>query len=328
MKYLVTGGCGFIGSNFIHRILEKSPDSKIINVDAMNIGSNSQNFKNFSNKNYSFVKGNISNKLLMTKLIKKVDCIINFAAESHVDRSIHDSNSFLKSNVLGVHNILEILRDKKEIHFLQISTDEVYGESLNKNYLEHDELNPSNPYSATKAAAEMLIRSYVRTYGIDAKISRCTNNFGPRQYPEKLIPKTIISALKNKKIPVHGLGLAKRQWIHVFDHCDALEQIILKWPKSLIYNISGNFETTTLNIVETILDKMNKSKNLINFVADRPGQDQGYRVNANLIKKEIGFKPKINPKYAIQSTIDWYVENEKWWKSIPFEEIKNPTPWK
>jgi len=328
MKILVTGGSGFIGSNFIHRILENDPTIKIINIDAMKTGSNSLNFKNFKNKNYTFVKGNICNKTLLKKLIKKVDYVINFAAESHVDRSIFNSSIFLESNVFGVHNILEILRERKNVRFLQISTDEVYGESVKKNCLETDELNPSNPYAATKAAAEMLIRSYVRTYGVQAKITRCTNNFGPRQYPEKLIPKTIISAIKNQKIPLHGKGLAKRQWIHVFDHCDALYQIILKWPNALIYNISGNFETTNLGIVKKILKKMNKPKNLIKFVSDRPGQDRGYRVNANLIKKHTGFQPLMQPKKSLDSTIDWYLQNTKWWSNIPFEHVKNPIPWK
>jgi len=328
MKILVTGGSGFIGSNFIHRILENDPTIKIINIDAMKTGSNSLNFKNFKNKNYTFVKGNICNKTLLKKLIKKVDYVINFAAESHVDRSIFNSSIFLESNVFGVHNILEILRERKNVRFLQISTDEVYGESVKKNCLETDELNPSNPYAATKAAAEMLIRSYVRTYGVQAKITRCTNNFGPRQYPEKLIPKTIISAIKNQKIPLHGKGLAKRQWIHVFDHCDALYQIILKWPNALIYNISGNFETTNLGIVKKILKKMNKPKNLIKFVSDRPGQDRGYRVNANLIKKHTGFQPLLQPKKSLDSTIDWYLQNTKWWSNIPFEHVKNPIPWK
>ena len=328
MKYLVTGGCGFIGSNFIHNIIKKHPTIQIINIDSMTVGSNPQNFKRVSNKNYTFVKGDICNKILMEKLIKKVDYVINFAAESHVDRSIFNSTSFLKSNVLGVHNILEILRNNKRVRFLQISTDEVYGESLKKNCLESDELNPSNPYAATKAAAEMLIRSYVKTYGIQAKITRCTNNFGPRQYPEKLIPKTIISVIKNQKIPVHGKGLAKRQWIHVFDHCDALEKIILNWPKSLIYNISGNFETTNIEIIKKILKKLDKPEKMIKFVTDRPGQDRGYRVNANLIKRDTGFYPIMKPKESLEATIDWYIQNKIWWQTIPFKKIKNPTPWK
>ena len=328
MKFLVTGGCGFIGSNFIYRIIEKYPTIQIINIDSMTIGSNIQNFKKFHSKNYTFVKGDICNNTLMKKLIKKVDYVINFAAESHVDRSIFNSDTFLKSNILGVHNILEILRENKKVRFLQISTDEVYGESLKKNCVESDELNPSNPYSATKAASEMLVRSYVKTYGLNAKITRCTNNFGPRQFPEKLIPKIIISAIKNEKIPVHGDGLSKRQWIHVFDHCDAIEKIILKWPKSLIYNISGNFETTNIDIIKKILNKMKKPENLITFVSDRPGQDRGYRVNANLIKKDTGFKPIMPPKKSLDETIDWYIQNKTWWETIPFEKIKNPTPWK
>lgn len=328
MKILVTGGYGFIGSNFIHRIIEKESNVQIINIDSMTVGSNSQNFKGFFNKNYTFVKGDICNKPLMKKLIKKVDYVINFAAESHVDRSIFDSTKFLKSNVLGVHNILEILRNNKKVRLVQISTDEVYGESLKRNCLEDDELNPSNPYAATKAAAEMLIRSYVKTYGIQAKITRCTNNFGPRQYPEKLIPKTIISAMQNQKIPVHGKGLAKRQWIHVFDHCDAIEKIISKWPKSLVYNISGNFETTNIEIIKKILEKMNKPKKLIRWVSDRPGQDNRYRINAKLIKKDIGFKPIMRPNESLETTIDWYIQNKTWWQTIPFEKIKNPTPWK
>lgn len=327
MKYLVTGGCGFIGSNFIHRVLERDSSIQIINVDSLTKGSNLKNFKRNFNKNYSFVKGDICNRALMKKLIKKVDYVINFAAESHVDRSISNSESFLKSNVLGVYNILEILRGEKA-RFLQISTDEVYGESIKKRFLEGDMLNPSNPYAATKAAAEMLIRSYVRTYGIQAKITRCTNNYGPRQYPEKLIPKIIISAIKNQKIPIHGKGLAKRQWIHVFDHCDALEGIISKWPKSLIYNISGNFEVTNIDIVKNILYKMNKPENLIVYVSDRPGQDRGYKVNAELIRKEIGFYPIRNPKKSLDETIDWYTDNKAWWNTIPFKKIKNPTPWK
>ena len=327
MKYLVTGGCGFIGSNFIHRILKKNSSIEIINVDSLTEGSNPKNFTKSFNKNYSFVKGDICDKTLMKKLIKKVDYVINFAAESHVDRSISNSENFLKSNVIGVHNILEILR-KEKAKLLQISTDEVYGESLRRNCLENDVLKPSNPYAATKASAEMLIRSYVRTYGIEAKITRCTNNFGPRQYPEKLIPKTIISVIKNQKIPVHGNGLAKRQWIHVFDHCDALERIILKWPKSLIYNISGNFEVTNIDIVKKILYKMKKPENLITFVSDRPGQDRAYKVNSGLIKKETGFYPVMKPEKSLEETIDWYIQNKTWWETIPFKKIKNPTPWK
>jgi dTDP-glucose 4,6-dehydratase len=327
MRVLVTGGCGFIGSNFIYKCLEKYPSTKIINIDKMTFGSNIQNFKNFKNKNYEFVKGDICDKNKMEKLIKKVDYVINFAAESHVDRSISNSDNFVKSNIIGVHNILEIIRKYKKIKLIQISTDEVYGESLHHNCKETEMLKPSNPYAATKASAEMLINAYNRTYGLESVITRCTNNFGPRQFPEKLIPKTIISALKNERIPIHGKGESKRQWIHVNDHCDALLKIISKWPKNQIYNISGTFEISNLKLVNMILKYMKKSNKLINFVEDRPGQDRRYKINSNLIQKEFEYKPKMKGIQSIQSTVDWYLSNIGWWKNLPFDKIKNPTPW-
>ena len=328
MKILVTGGLGFIGSNFILKLLQKENDFEIINVDAKLFGSNPHNLDDIKNSGrYEFVSGNITNKNLMNELVSKCDSVVNFAAETFVDRSIKDANPFLVSNIRGAFTLMDITT-KQNKRFVQVSTDEVFGSLESTTATEDSKFNPSSPYAATKAAAEMLIRSYVRTYGVQAKITRCTNNFGPRQYPEKLIPKTIISAIKNQKIPLHGKGLAKRQWIHVFDHCDALYQIILKWPNALIYNISGNFETTNLGIVKKILKKMNKPKNLIKFVSDRPGQDRGYRVNANLIKKHTGFQPLLQPKKSLDSTIDWYLQNTKWWSNIPFEHVKNPIPWK
>lgn len=327
MHYLVTGGCGFIGSNFIYKCLKKYPTIKITNIDKMTFGSNSQNFKNFKHKNYKFVKGDICDKNKMEPLIKKSDYVINFAAESHVDRSISNSDSFVKANILGVHNILELIRKNKETKLIQISTDEVYGESMHRNCKETDLLRPSNPYAATKASAEMLINSYNRTYDLKSIITRCTNNFGPRQFPEKLIPKTIISALKNELIPIHGKGDAKRQWIHVNDHCDALLKIISKWPKSKIYNISGTFEISNIQLVKMILNYMGKSNKLISFVEERPGQDRRYKINSNLIKKELGYKPKMKGIQSIQSTVDWYISNQNWWKHLAFSKIKNPTPW-
>ena len=326
MRYLVTGGCGFIGSNFILKCLEKEKDVRITNIDAMHIGSNSMNLENIRNPNYRFVKGNICNKKLMEKLIENVDCVINFAAESHVDRSIKDAQSFIQSNIIGVHTILGILKNKKKIKFLQISTDEVYGELLKGKNLECDELNPSNPYSATKASAEMLVRSYGRTYNLDTIITRCTNNYGPRQFPEKLIPKTIVSALRNEPIPLHGDGNAKRQWIHVFDHCNALLKILSRWKKSSIYNISANYETTNISLVKKMLKMMNKSENLLTFVPDRPGQDRRYGINSNLIKKDIGFTAKIKLEEGLESTIKWYMSNKKWWQNIMFKKISNPNP--
>ena len=327
MKYLVTGGCGFIGSNFILRCLEKEKDTKITNIDAMFMGSNLMNLKNINSSNYKFVKGNICNKKLMEKLVENVDCVINFAAESHVDRSISNAKPFIDSNIIGVYTILEILKNKRKIKFLQISTDEVYGEILKGNSLEHDELNPSNPYSATKASAEMLVRSYARTYDLDVIITRCTNNYGPRQFPEKLIPKTIISALKNEPVPLHGDGSARRQWIHVFDHCDAVLKILSRWKKSSIYNISANYEITNISLVRKILKIMNKPESLITFVPDRPGQDRRYGINSNLIKQETRFRARIKPQEGLESTVRWYVSNKEWWQKIPFRKISNPTPW-
>lgn len=325
MKYLVTGGCGFIGSNFIHRCFEQDKKIKIINIDAMLTGSNPMNLKNLKNSNYKFVKGNICNKALMDKLVSKVDYVINFAAESHVDRSIQNSKPFIKSNVEGVHTILESIRLHKKVKLLQISTDEVYGEVLKGRSHEHDELNPSNPYSASKASAEMLIRAYAKTFDLNVKITRCTNNFGPRQFPEKLIPRTIISSINNMSIPIHGDGNAIRQWTHVFDHCDALLQILSKWGKSLIYNISADYETTNLKLVRKILKFFNKP-DLITFVEDRPGQDRRYSIDSTLIRKELGFRPKMKFDEALESTIQWYTLNKKWWEDIPLNMI-NPTPW-
>jgi len=333
---LVTGGCGFIGSNFIHRCLENNPNSKVINLDAMHIGSNYQNVSDLElnkRKNYRFVKGNICNQKLMKKLIDNIDFIVNFAAESHVDRSISDPKPFLNSNVMGVYNILEILRkkkNKKDIKFLHISTDEVYGTKLKGKFSEQDKLDPSNPYSASKAASEMLINSYIRTYDINAIITRCTNNFGPRQYPEKLIPKTILCALSGIKIPIHGSGKYKRQWIFVSDHCNALLKLITKWKNissSPIYNICGNFETTNLNLVKKILGIMDKSFDLIQFVPDRPGQDHRYALDCRKLRKVTGFEVKTDPQNSLEYTVNWYIKNPKWWNKIDIKKVINPTPW-
>jgi len=327
MKILVTGGCGFIGSNFIDRCFKKRTNVKIVNVDAMVTGSNKKNIINQKNPNYTFVKGDICNKTLMRKLLKDVDYVINFAAESHVDRSIVNSTNFIRTNIIGVHTILELLREKKSGRLLQISTDEVFGEIIKGSHKEHDELIPSNPYSATKAAAEMLVRSYIKTYDIDAVITRCVNNFGSRQFPEKLIPKTVLCSLKNNPIPIHGTGKSIRQWIYVYDHCDALLQIISKWKRSSIYNIPGTYEGNNLSIVKKILKIMNKSQDLIKYVKERPGQDRRYSLDAKLIKKEIGFKPKFSFQKSLEDTVKWYIKNKEWWKDLAFTKITNPTPW-
>jgi dTDP-glucose 4,6-dehydratase len=325
MRILVTGGCGFIGSNFILRCFEKFQNVSIINLDAMVIGSNPLNLTELKNSKYKFVKGNICNKQLLEKLIPKVDHIVNFAAESHVDRSIVDPKDFIKSNYLGVCNILEVLRNHKKIKLLHISTDEVYGEILKGRHAENDEMNPSNPYSATKASAETMIRAYSRTYDLDTTVTRATNNFGPRQFPEKLIPSTILSALKNETMQLHGNGSYKRQWIYVNDHCDALLKILKKWKSSSVYNIAGNNEVSNLNIVKKIMKIMNKDE-LISFGPDRPGQDRRYAINGTRLQKKTGFQAKTDLNEALKQTIQWYIDNKKWRKKISFKKISS-TPW-
>jgi dTDP-glucose 4,6-dehydratase len=327
MRILVTGGLGFIGSNFIECCLKNSKNTKIINLDAMLIGSNKHSLKNLDAKKYKFHKGNICNSIIVEKLIKNVDCVVNFAAESHVDRSILNSKVFLNSNVLGVYTILEALRNHKHVKMIQVSTDEVFGDIEKGSFYEDDPLNPSNPYAATKAAAEMLVKSYVRTYDLDVTITRCVNNYGPKQTPEKLIPKTILSAINDMAIPVHGDGKAHRQWCHVFDHCNAILKIIKKSKKSLIYNIPGNYEDSNINLIKKILKVLDKSEDLIEFVAERPGQDKRYAIKSKRIKKEINYQPQINFDEGISSTINWYLKNKSWWSSFEFKRIKNPTPW-
>ena len=329
-KILVTGGLGFIGSNFIRYILEKYSDVEIINLDAMKYGSNPKNLKEYEKDDrYTFIKGDISDYDLMKKIVKDVDILVNFAAETHVDRSISNPHSFLKSNVIGVFTILEAIRKyNPNIRFIQISTDEVYGDILKGSFKEEDRLKPSSPYSASKAAADMFVLAYVRTYDIDAIITRCTNNYGPYQFPEKLIPKTIIRASMNLKVPVYGTGKNIRDWIYVLDHCEAIDLIIKKGEKGEIYNISSYEEKSNLEVVKTILRLMNKDESLIEFVEDRPGHDLRYSLDSTKIRKELGWKPKYSFEDGIKMTINWYLNNEWWWKSIIDDKILHPTPWK
>jgi len=327
MNILVTGGLGFIGSNFILKLLRDSDEYHIINVDAELHGSNIKNVSEIKDSsNYEFVKGNITNKRLMEELVSKCDAVINFAAESFVDRSIIDPNSFLVSNIRGTFTILDIITKQKK-RLVQISTDEVFGSLEAKTADEKSIFNPSSPYAATKAAAELLINSYSKTYNSDVIITRCTNNYGPRQYAEKLIPKTIILAKQNKKIPIYGKGTNIRDWIHVNDHCDGVLTGFLKGKPGESYNISGNNEIDNITIVKKILELMNKSEDLIEFVEDRPGHDFRYSMSSEKISKELGWKSKINFEKGIQDTIKWYLDHEGYWKDIP-SNIFNPTPWK
>ena len=327
MKILVTGGLGFIGSNFILKNLTERQDLEITNLDAMLYGSNENNLTNIEkNQNYKFVKGNITNSELMRDLISKHDVIINFAAESFVDRSISEAKPFLDSNVNGVFTILEILKNTKK-KFLHISTDEVFGSLTNKSANENFRFDPSSPYSATKAAAELLINAYQKTYDCNCVITRCTNNFGPKQFPEKLIPKAIILANLNKKIPIYGTGKNIRDWLFVDDHCDAITSVLEKGSIGKSYNISGNNEINNLTIVNKILSIMGKSTDLIEFVEDRPGHDFRYSMDSSLIRSELGWKPKVEFEKGLEKTIQWYSDNKEWWGKY-FNIISENTPWK
>ncbi|WP_048086145.1 dTDP-glucose 4,6-dehydratase [Archaeoglobus veneficus] len=330
MKLLVTGGLGFIGSNFIRYILSNYSDVEVINVDALKYGSNPNNLKDVENDDrYTFVKGDISDYDLISNLIKNVYAIVNFAAETHVDRSISNPYSFLQSNVVGVFTILEAMRKcNPNAKLVHISTDEVYGDILQGSFKEDDTLRPSSPYSASKAAADMFVLSYARTYGLHAMITRCTNNYGAYQFPEKLIPKTIIRAAMNMKIPIYGTGKNVRDWIYVLDHCEAINTVMQKGKKGEIYNISSGEEKTNLEVVTRILSIMGKDEDLIEFVEDRPGHDIRYSLDSSKIRNELGWKPKHSFEEGIKETVNWYLENEWWWKPLADERVLHPTPWK
>jgi dTDP-glucose 4,6-dehydratase len=322
MKLLVTGGLGFIGSNFIQKILHEESEIKIINMDAKLIGSNSENLSGIkNNKNYEFVKGNIVNKNSIEKLVKKVDVVINFAAETHVDRSIVNPELFLKSNLLGVYTILESVKKFKK-KLIQISTDEVFGSLKTESANEEFSFNTSNPYSASKGSAELLINSYIKTFDCDVNITRCTNNFGPRQSPEKLIPKVISLAEKNQKIPIYGSGKNIRDWIFVMDHCDAILKVMLNGKRGESYNISASNEINNLKIIKMILKLMDKPVDLIQHTKDRPGHDFRYSLDSSKIQKKLKWRTKYNFEDGLVETITWYKKNKKWNKNMSSELLK------
>ena len=327
MKLLVTGGLGFIGSNFILKLLNENVDVKILNVDAELNGSNTKNLQNLKNShNYEFVKGNIANKKFMEEQIEKCDAVVNFAAESFVDRSISDANPFLVSNIRGAFTILDITTKQKK-RMIQVSTDEVFGSLSEGTASEESKFNPSSPYAATKAAAELIINSYSVTYGSDVIITRCTNNYGPRQFAEKLIPKTIILANQNKKIPIYGNGSNIRDWIYVDDHCDAVSLALFKGKEGQSYNISANNEINNITIVKKILGVMNKSEDLIEFVEDRPGHDFRYSMDSKKITSELGWKTKLSFDKGLEKTIQWYLDNPEIINNLS-TTVLDPTPWK
>ena len=327
MKLLVTGGLGFIGSNFILKLLNETNEFDIINVDAELYGADQKNLDSIKNhEKYEFVKGNITNKRLMEELISKCDAVVNFAAESFVDRSINNADPFLVSNIRGTFTILDIITKQKK-RMIQISTDEVFGSLSKGSADEQAKFNPSSPYAATKAAAELLIKSFSVTYDSDVVITRCTNNYGPRQFPEKLIPKTIILAKQGRNIPIYGNGKNLRDWIFVDEHCDAVYEILMNGKSGQAYNISANNEISNMKIVSDILEIMGKSNDLIEFVEDRPGHDQRYSLDSSKIKNELGWSTKINFEEGIRKTIEWYEKNFSYYESISNEILKS-TPWK
>jgi dTDP-glucose 4,6-dehydratase len=317
---LITGGCGFIGSNFIRYALASHPDWNILNLDKLTYAGNPANLADVQNDSrYRFVRGDICDREMVDRLVDENDVrvIINFAAESHVDRSILSPEVFIDTNVRGTLILLEATRKYNIERFIQISTDEVYGELGETGYFtEQTPLHPNSPYAASKAAADHLVKAYYRTYGTPAIITRCSNNFGPYQFPEKLIPLMIINAISDKPLPVYGDGLYIRDWIYVSDHCSAIDVVLSEGNPGEVYNIGGGYEATNISIIEIILEKLGKPRTLITYVKDRPGHDRRYATDYTKLKKQTGWMPSATFRDALQSTIDWYIANQKWWEEI------------
>jgi dTDP-glucose 4,6-dehydratase len=330
VKLLVTGGLGFIASNFIRYMIKKHADVKITNIDNLSIGANPKNLKNIKkDPRYKFIKGDITNPRLVSKLVKDADVIVNSAAETHVDRSIANPHPFLKSNTIGTFTILESARkNNPDAKIIQVSTDEIYGDILEGSFNEDHRLKPSNPYGSTKAAGDMFALTYYRTYGLNVIVTRCTNNFGPYQSPEKLIPKTIIRAHLDLPIPIYGSGNQIRDWLYVLDHCEAIDRTIERGKAGEIYNISAGNEISNLKVVESILDLLGKPRDLIQFVEDRPGHDVRYSLGSSKIRSELGWDPKHSFFDALKETTEWYLKNEAWWKPQASKKMLHPTPWK
>lgn len=318
MKLLVTGGAGFIGSCFVRHILSKYDNYKVINLDALTYCGNIENLKDIENNaNYKFIHGNICDKKLVRDLVAEVDCVINFAAESHVDNSIKRPEIFIETNVQGTLNLLQASKELGIDRFLQVSTDEVYG-SLGKTgyFYETTPLAPNSPYSASKASADLLVRAYHETYKLPVLNTRCSNNYGPYQYPEKLIPFFISQLLKGEKVPVYGDGLNVRDWLYVYDHCEAIDTVLHKGKIGEIYNIGGHNEKTNLEITHLILEAMGKDESSIKYVEDRLGHDRRYAISNDKISTELGWSPSITFEEGIKLTIEWYLSNQEWIKNI------------
>lgn len=339
MKLLVTGGAGFIGSNFIRYILQARPGVSVINLDKLTYAGNLENLSGLENHpRYSFIHGDICDRRLVGEIFSRgVDAVINFAAESHVDRSIVDASPFIETNVRGTQVLLDAAvaywkerlngqaaaGAERPVIFIQVSTDEVYG-SLGPEgrFTEESPLKPSSPYSASKAAADLLALAYHRTHGLPVIVTRCSNNYGPYQFPEKLIPLMITSALEGRPLPVYGDGLNVRDWLHVEDHCRALELVLFRGRPGEIYNIGGHGERTNLEVVRAILKILGKPESLIRFVKDRPGHDRRYAIDPSKITRELGWRPRYTFEEGLAETVEWYVKNRFWWERIKSGEYR------
>ncbi len=328
MKILVTGGAGFIGSNFIIYMMQKYPDYKINNLDLLTYAGNLDNLKSVeSNPNYTFIKGDICDREIVTKAMKDCDMVVHFAAESHVDNSIKDPAIFVRTNVIGTEILLEVAKELNIKRFHHVSTDEVFGtlplESKEIKFNENTPYAPRSPYSASKAGSDHLVRAFIETYNFPATISNCTNNYGPYQFPEKIIPLFILNAINNNKLPIYGEGKAVRDYLYVVDHCAAIDLIIHKGKIGETYCIGGDSEKNGIEISETVLGSLNKSLELKNFVEDRKGHDMRYAMDHSKITKELGWVPTVTFEEGIKNTIDWYINNEKWWKEILLKQSNN-----
>jgi dTDP-glucose 4,6-dehydratase len=318
MKLLVTGGAGFIGANFLRYVVDAHADWDVTNLDKVTYAGNLENLQGLEKeRRYHFVRGDIADRKTVDGLLgQKFDAVVNFAAESHVDRSILDADPFIDTNIRGTQVLLEAARKHNVGRYLQVSTDEVYGSREHGQFTESSPLDPSSPYSASKASADLLSLAYFKTHHTPVIITRCTNNYGPYQFPEKLIPLVITNALEDKTIPVYGTGMNIRDWIYVIDHCRAIDAVLQRGKPGEVYNVAGNTEKTNLDLVKAILRHLGKPESLIRFVTDRPGHDLRYAIDSGKIDKELGWRPAYRFDDALPSTVDWYLKNEPWWRRI------------
>lgn len=326
MNLLVTGGAGFIGSNFIRSMLRKYAEYRIVNVDKLTYAGNLENLEDIENDvRYEFRRLDICDKGAVGKLVEErgIDAVVNFAAESHVDRSILGAEEFVRTNIEGTNNLLEIAKQGGVKRFVQVSTDEVYGSlGMSGKFTEHTPLHPNSPYSASKASADLLALAYEHTFGLPVLVTRCSNNYGPFQFPEKLIPLMIVNALNGKQLPVYGDGKNVRDWLHVMDHCSAIDLVLHRGKIGEIYNIGGNNEWANVDIVRLILKHLGKPESLIMYVKDRPGHDRRYAIDSTKIQTELGWTPSYTFEQGIGETIDWYLGHENWWKKVISGEYK------